>query len=289
MMPARAVFRAARMTLHLAWGMMLALIYPGFSRRRRRRILQRWSHDLLSILDVRIAITANDAMHRLQPGIIVSNHISWLDVFVLNAVVPMRFVAKSEVRRWPLIGWLSGRTQTLYIERGRARDALRINKQLVQSLLGGESLAIFPEGTTTDGKQVSPFHASLLQPAIDAAAQIHPVAIRYHDAQGTHSTAPAYIDDMTLIDSLWSVLSCRGLHVHLVATPSLAASGCDRRKLAQQAHRQISLAVELLHAQKDQTAPCPERQSTTDENLQSLYGMLLFSPLARQEAPAAID
>jgi 1-acyl-sn-glycerol-3-phosphate acyltransferase len=277
--------------LHLAYGLAIALIYPWFGQSVRRCILQRWSIELLQIFNIHIKITADEAMHRLQPGIVVTNHISWLDVFVLNAAIPMRFVAKSEVRRWPLIGWLCARAQTLFIERGRARDAARINKQLVGLLQNGECLAVFPEGTTTDGSQVGTFHASLLQPSIDASAHIHPIAIRYHDATGAHSTAPAYIDDLTMIGSLRNILRCRNLHVHLVATPSLDASGCDRRTLARRAHQQISTTLDMLHATAYNLPVCPypERQTGHEENLQSLYGMLLLSTLSRKEIRPAID
>ena len=234
------VFRFARVVLHLACGLMIASVFNWLSQSVRRRILRRWSAQLLNILNV--SITAEKSMHALRSGIIVTNHISWLDVFVLNAVIPMRFVAKSEVRQWPLIGWLCARAQTLFIERGRARDAARINKQIVQLLQNGECLAVFPEGTTTDGTQVGAFHASLLQPAVDAGAEVHPVAIRYQDAQGAHSTAAAYIDDLSFAASLWNILNCRNLHVRLLATPSLDAAGSDRRTLTRAAWQQISNA-----------------------------------------------
>jgi 1-acyl-sn-glycerol-3-phosphate acyltransferase len=234
------VFRAARVVLHLACGLMIASVFNWLSQSVRRRILRRWSAQLLNILNV--SITAEKSMHALRSGIIVTNHISWLDVFVLNAVIPMRFVAKSEVRQWPLIGWLCARAQTLFIERGRARDAARINIQIVQLLQNGECLAVFPEGTTTDGTQVGSFHASLLQPAVDAGAEVHPVAIRYQDAQGAHCTAAAYIDDLSFAASLWNILNCRSLHVRLLATPSLDAAGSDRRTLTRTAWQQISNA-----------------------------------------------
>lgn len=243
-----ALFRAARMALHIAYGMLIALIYPRFSESVRQRILRRWSAELIHILNVRIVIPHDDAMHTQPAGIIVSNHISWLDVIVLNAVIPLRFVAKSEVRSWPVIGWLCMRAQTLFIERGRARDAARINRQLVELLQDGGSLAVFPEGTTTDGRQVGDFHASLLQPAVDAGSQIHPVAIRYQDAHGAHSIAAAYIDELSFGESLWTLLNCRSLHVRLVATPSLEALGSDRRTLTRIAQQQIRTAVEQMHA-----------------------------------------
>lgn len=279
-----ALFRAARFALHLAYGLAIALFFPGFSRSLRRCILRRWSAQLLQIFNVRIEIAPSDAIHALKSGIIVSNHISWLDVFVLNAVTPMRFVAKSEVRDWPLIGWLCAQTQTLFIERGKARDAVRINRQLVELLSRGEYLAVFPEGTTTDGTQVGTFHASLLQPAIDTGAHVHPVAIRYQDMQGAHCTAAAYIDEISFAQSLWAILKCPGMHVQLVSTLSLDTAGLDRRMLARTAQGQINAAVEAMHAAHHTFATRP-----VHERMQSMYGVLLFSPLPMHDASSAAD
>ena len=240
-----ALFRAARLALHICNGLIQAVAYPWFPLKIRRLILQNWSADLLHIFNVRIDIADNDALHTLRHGLIVTNHISWLDVFVLNAVVPMRFVAKSEVRRWPVIGWLCARAQTLFIERGKARSAARINVHLVELLQRGECLAIFPEGTTTDGSAVAHFHSSLLQPAIDAGAQVHPVAIRYEDNCGMHSTAAAYIDDISFGTSMWRILSTPQLHVLLLATPPLDAQAMERRSLTRISHERISSALHM--------------------------------------------
>lgn len=275
-----AVFRAIRVAIHIGYGLLLAVFYPRFGKSARRRILQRWSAGLLEILNVTLKIPAEDSLSTLPPGLIVANHISWLDVMVLNSVIPMRFVAKSEVRNWPAIGWLSARVQTIFIERGKARDAARINLQLADLLQGGECLAIFPEGTSTDGAQVARFHASLLQSAIDSRTEVHPVAIRYQDPLGAHSTAASYIDEMSFADSLWNVLCTHNLHVCLIATPSLNAAGTDRRTLADAAHVQISMAVAEMRtpAFSDQlTSAHPD-----DVHFQSMYGLLLLSKSSNQ-------
>lgn len=238
-----ALLRAARLALHVACGLTLAVIYSRLGSNLRRRILQGWSAALLDIFNVRIDIDGNDPLHALRHGLIVTNHISWLDVFVLNAIVPMRFVAKSEVRRWPVIGWLCARAQTLFLERGKTRAAARINVHMVGLLQQGECLAVFPEGTTTDGAQVAHFHSSLLQPAIDAGVQVHPVAIRYQDESGTRSTAAAYIDELSFGASMWNILSMPILHVRLIATPPLEAGMLDRRSLTRTAHERISAAL----------------------------------------------
>jgi len=263
-----ALFRATRVALHIAYGLAMALPYPHFPASLRRRILQSWSAGLLDILNVRIDLAADDALYSLRRGLIVTNHISWLDIYVLNAVVPMRFVAKSEVRGWPVIGWLCERAGTLFIERGKARAAARMNVQLAERLHNGECLAVFPEGTTTDGTQVAHFHASLLQPAIDAAAPVYPIAIRYQDEQGAHSTAAAYIDDLSFGASMWNILREPELHVRLIACSPLAPAGSDRRSLACAALQGISIALNSMHAasamqhQQAATVDCaaPERQ-----------------------------
>jgi 1-acyl-sn-glycerol-3-phosphate acyltransferase len=280
-----ALFRAARLALHIGYGLTLAIAYPWFSLGVRRRILQNWSTGLLDIFNVRIH--AGDPLRSLKHGLIVTNHISWLDVFVLNAVVPMRFVAKSEVRRWPVIGWLCARAQTLFIERGSARSAARINVQLVDLLQRGECLAVFPEGTTTDGKQVAHFHSSLLQPAIDAGSLVHPIAIRYQDRHGAYSDAATYIGETSFGASMWNILSTAELHVCLAATTPLDASGMDRRNLTRTAHEHIGVALEAMHAAPGTDLPCPEpaySHPQADPHFQSLYCVLLNSPLDQEAA-----
>lgn len=270
-----AVFRGIRVMLHICYGLLLAVYYPRLAKTARRRILQRWSAGLLDILNVGLKMPAEDDFSVLPPGLIVSNHISWLDVIVLNSVIPMRFVAKSEVRRWPVIGWLSVRVQTIFIERGKARDAARINRQLVALLQEDECMAIFPEGTSTDGTQVGRFHASLLQSAIDASAQVHPVALSYQDSRGAHSSAASYIDEISFAASLWRVLCTHELHVCLIATPSLNAAGAVRRALAEAAQAQISVAVAAMNTPLFSDRLPVEYHD--DVHFQSIYGLLLLS------------
>jgi len=256
-----ALFRALRLALHIGYGLLMAVIYPRLSTAMRRTILQHWSADLLNIFNVKLDAPSFDGM---QSGLIVSNHISWLDVFVLNSTVPMRFVAKSEVRRWPAIGWLCARAQTLFIERGNARAAARINARLGESMQQGESLAVFPEGTSTDGAQVAHFHAFLLQPAIDAGVPLHPIAIRYQDESGARSTAAAYFDDISFGASMWTLLNTPKLHVRLMPTPSLHAADFERRELARRAHESISAALQQAESHKLHIALTHPQHSDTN-------------------------
>lgn len=284
-----ACFRATRLLIHLGYGLLLAVAYPGFGLTYRRRILQRWSAGLLSVLNIRVTFVAKGEIQDGHSGLIVSNHISWLDVFVLNSVIPMRFVAKSEVRQWPVIGWLCARAQTLFIERGKMRSAARINVNMAELLQQGESLAAFPEGTTTDGTQLAPFHASLLQPAIDAGVPLHPIAIRYQNVGGTRSQAANYIDDVSLGVSIWRILCAPQLEVRLLLTPALDVRAKDRRTLTSQAQQQIGTALEAM--QLSTTLPARQyvpMQSThkragAEPHFQSLYCVLLYTTLAYEQ------
>jgi len=277
-----ALFRSACFVFHLLAGLCIALIYPQLALKTRRHILQAWSTILLCIFNVRIDIDKDDLLHKFRHGLIVSNHISWLDVFVLNSVLPMRFVAKSDLRHWPVFGWLSVRVQTLFIERGKVRSAARINVEMVELLKRGESLAIFPEGTTTNGEQVAHFHSSLFQPAIDAGVQVFPVTIRYQDASGSHNIAPAYIDDMSFIASLWNILNTHSLHVRLTTSAAIDTLSGNRRELTRMAQQSISIALNTLHRT---TLKMPlldtnisRERSETELHFQSLYYVLLNPP-----------
>lgn len=284
-----ATVRGLRLALHLAYGLVLAISYPWFGLGTRRRILQRWSANLLAVLNIRVTFAAKGEIQDGHPGLIVSNHVSWLDVFVLNSVIPMRFVAKSEVRSWPVIGWLCARAQTLFIERGKMRSAARINTSMAELLQRGESLAVFPEGTTTDGAQVANFHSSLLQPAIDAGSQVHPIAIRYQNSRGDRSHDATYIDDVSLGRSIWRILCSPQLQVRLLLTPALDVRGVDRRELASKARQQIGTALEAMElsanlaAREYQPVQAANSRAGAEQHFQSLYCVLLYTTLAYEQ------
>lgn len=197
--------------------------------RLRNRHMQPWSAALLDTmgigLDVHGELPSDDA-----PVFIAANHVSWLDIWVINAVCPTLFVAKSEIRGWPVFGWLAARVGTLFIERSRRADTRKVNDRIIARLaVSGERIAVFPEGSTTDGSVVRPFHSSLFQPAVGAGARVYPVAIRYVDARGVRSEVPAYIDDMSLLTSMWRIAGAEGLRaeLHFLEPIEPAATGDD--------------------------------------------------------------
>ena len=274
-----ACYRAARLTIHLLYGATLALVYPSLRVTLQKRILQRWSFELLDILNVRLSVNGSIPLQEIKQGLIVANHISWLDVYVMNAVLPMRFVAKSEVRSWPFIGWLCVRAQTIFIERNKRSDTIRTNQQMVEHILQGNCIAIFPEGTSSDGTQVKHFHPSLLQPAIEAKTRIYPIAIHYHDKHNQPNFDAAYIDDMTFLESLWKILSSPDLRVQLTSTDALDTQTDNRRVLALEAHRRIAHALSIELPPAEESQPTPTHNGEDADIFQSSYSLLLYPPI----------
>lgn len=226
--------------MHVLQGLATtALVFPLVGAPRRQALIRRWSAALLAILRAELRITGWPADGLAGNVLIVANHISWLDIFVINAVQPSRFVAKADLAHWPLLGRLIAGVGTLFIERGRGRDAHRLSGHVRAALASGDVIAIFPEGTTGDGRVLLPFHGSLLQPVIDARGHVQPMAIRYLGSDGAHSDSPGYAGETRFLTSLWRVLGEHRMIVLLDLPPPLAAHGRHRRHLARDAEDAI--------------------------------------------------
>lgn len=278
--PTISLFRGARLALHLLYGALLAVAYPRLSPNRQQHIVRRWSAHVLCILNISLHIEGDLSEPCESGSLLVANHISWLDIFVLNAIHPTRFIAKAEVRDWPLIGWLCQRSGTIFIERSLRRDAAATNRKIAALLEQGQCVGLFPEGTTTDGRQVGHFHSALFQPAIDAGAGICAVALRYQQMHGQQSTATAFIGDMTLTDSIWRILRQPAIEAVIAATPTLATGRDNRRVLALAAQQAIAGKLhELSHRQDFSEMRCPPHRLLLAA--QSAY-VLLLDPILNQ-------
>jgi 1-acyl-sn-glycerol-3-phosphate acyltransferase len=237
--------RLARLVVHLMRGVLIAaLLFPRSTDAQRRGHVRRWSRGLLTRLAIRLHVDdrALHAVREHRPRMIVANHVSWIDIFAIDAVMPSRFVAKSEVARWPVIGWLAARAGTLYLQRARRRDAARVNREVVSALETGEQVAVFPEGTTSDGSRLLKFHPSLLQAAVDGHAALVPVAVSYWRADGTRCTEVAYDGRWTLWDTLRRALRLQRIDCTLSILPALPPPA-DRRAAAHLAHDAIADAL----------------------------------------------
>lgn len=214
------------------WGMLLAAVWlPRLHVQSQRELVRRWSAGILRILHVIPRVSGNIPANDDLPVLLVANHISWLDIWSINAVFPVRFVSKSEVRDWPVIGWLAVRTRVIFIERARRHDTARVSGMTAKALGEGDAVCMFPEGTTSDGTRVLPFRSSLLQAPIDAGVNVLPLAIRYPSETGGVNTGVAYYGDITLWQSLCSVLAQRQIPVELHFLSMVATRGLDRRQL----------------------------------------------------------
>jgi 1-acyl-sn-glycerol-3-phosphate acyltransferase len=244
--------RCLRLALHLLAGALtVATVYPLIADARRRALKQRWSRRLLAILDVHL----DAQLAAVPPGsLFVANHVSWLDIYAFNAARPMAFVAKAEVRRWPLIGWLAAHTDTLFLSRESRRQSAQVNAQVRRLLMAAADVAVFPEGTTTTGGQLLPFHAALLQSAVDTGRPLQPVALSYCTADGRRSEVAAYAGATTMGESLLAILRSGPLTVRLRPTPTLDSRNMNRRALAQAARGAIAFSLGLP---ADGTIPAP--------------------------------
>ena len=258
-------FRCLQLALHLLAGTLtVATVYPFIADARRLDLKQRWSRQLLAILGVRL----DAQLAGIAPGsLFVANHISWLDIYAFNAARPMAFVAKDDVRRWPLIGWLSAHTDTLFLSRENRRQSKQVNAQMSALLLAAKDVTLFPEGTTTTGAQLLHFHGALLQSAVDACCPVQPVALSYYGADGLRSEVAAYAGETTMGDSLLDILRHGPLTVRLRPTPPLDPRVMPRRALAQAARGAIAFSLGLpgdgsIASPSPSSSLCPQQPET---------------------------
>lgn len=229
MRAACALWKLARALQHaLAGWLTIALLFPRWNAQRRAATVQAWAQRMLRILGIPLHVQG--PVPAQGPLLLVANHLSWLDILVMHAARHCRFVAKSDVKQWPLIGTLATGGGTLYIEREKRRDAMRVVHHMAESLRAGEIVAVFPEGTTGDGEGLLPFHANLVQAAISAEAPVQPVGLRYVDAgTGRASAGPLYLGDDTLLSSLWRAVAGPPFAAHVRFGAPETAQGRDRR------------------------------------------------------------
>jgi 1-acyl-sn-glycerol-3-phosphate acyltransferase len=243
-------WRFARLAFLLLDGLVRVLfVYPFLSHLARLAMMQRWCARVLAVFGLRVHAEGAPPLDRARPALLVANHVSWLDIFVINVVCPARFVAKSEIRGWPLMGILCERAGTLFIERTRRRDTGRLNEIMRAALMAGDRVAVFPEGTTSDGRFIHHFHASLLQPAVTLGAPLYPTAVRYVKADGTVNVDAAYCGDMSLLQSILLLIAQREVRARVIFAPPIETVQRKRRELAREAERAIAaaLALEVVH------------------------------------------
>ena len=240
---AKYYLQFSRVMLHVLYGLSMCLVaFPLLKPESKKKRIQIWSQQLLSIFGVRVKMNLTS----MPTGtVVVANHISWLDIFVINSLAPCRFVAKSDIRSWPLLGWMAEQAGTIYISRGSKADVKRIYQYLIDQIEAGERVAFFPEGTTAKQGEVLPFHANLFEAAIHARVPVQPFALRYVDGEGVLHDAVEFIGDMTFAASLVNILQANEIIVELQGLDFIESAGAHRRELAASSRKAVALALQV--------------------------------------------
>lgn len=241
-------FRVFRILIHTLLGLLIAaLILPFANKSIKSRLIKWWCRHLLAAFNLQVVSSGHipPANLLLSNTMFVANHISWSDIHALNGIVSLRFIAKSEIKNWPIFGYLVSCANTLFIDRNNKKDAKRTINIAAESLAAGDNLCFFPEGTTTDGTVIKPFKSSLIQAAIEAKSIICPVAIRYPNPDGSINTSVAYAGETTLIESMQKILLQKQAVIELhFLTPITPAEYLNQDR------RELTLHIEDMIRQK---------------------------------------
>lgn len=231
--------RSLKLSGHVIVGLFLGILVgiEGGRRLSREHLGTWWHRRLLRILNVQLRILG----HPLNEArVLACNHISWLDIHVVGACEPTRFVSKAEVRHWPVAGWLANAAGTFYLKRGAGGTRLLIDA--VSRQLATGSVTFFPEGTTTDGDRVLRFQPRLFAAPIEAGRPVQPVTLRYGRAASGENIAP-FVGEMTLTRHLRRLLHEQVLDVELIYCDPIDSRGLDRTTLARMSQDAVAKAL----------------------------------------------
>lgn len=244
--------------------------------RTRSQILRRWSTRILSIMQVQVSVIGPVPAH----GLIASNHLSYLDILVLSAVAQCAFVSKSEVKSWPLVGWVASMTGAVFVDRGRRSQTQRAWPQMQERLLAGERLVLFPEATSSNGRQLLPFRSSLFEAAVAGAVPITASCIAYELAagDGDPSLDVCYWGEMTMLPHLFKLLMKNNVRamIRFADKPRIFA---DRKQAALEMQQQVqelgdaSGLFRKLPEKGNQTQTQPQRSLRKAQNTRESQGM----------------
>lgn len=230
---------------------VIAFVLPGADAQKRGRIVKAWSARLLRWLGIRVRVTGLETIKSPEVTacgvtageagrLVVSNHISFLDIFTLDSVLPSGFVAKAEIAKWPVFGRIAKAVGTIFIERGNKKALLGIGANMRGAIAEGRNLLMFPEGTTSHGTGLLKLHANLFDAAAKTQAAVIPVVLRYR-SQGEITTAPAYVGRTGLFECLWSVVNTPDLEVEVIVGAPF--TGNDRHELCKTASAVMAKAI----------------------------------------------
>ena len=212
--------KALTLIAHIIWGMVLITLLgfwiPSRPNRFKRHVIQRWYQRACRILNLQLSV-AGDITR--QPCLVVSNHISWLDIIVIGSHIPVHFLSKAEVRQWPIIGWLAACTGTLFIQRGSGESATMANT-IANTISSGDSVLVFPEATSTDGKELKRFFPNMFAAVSKTNVPVQPLALEYTEHKQRSTSAP-FINDNTFFRHLLLILKNDHINVAITFLPAI--------------------------------------------------------------------
>jgi len=242
----KKIYRLLRIIAHVLWGVLLAIYYLDNNRKlseKEQQIVREWNRRFLKLMNIETRVHGD-----VHPGnhLMVANHISWKDIVLLNSIYTTRFVAKSEIARWPLVGWLSNKVGTLFVKRGNISDIRRLNEQIAKLMIDGEKVTLFPEGATGEGGEISHLYPGLFQSVIDtqeAAAfespvGVQPIVIIYKVDEQLSPDIP-FTGNTHILENLWSILNYQHITADIYFTPAIDSQNTTRKLLSQQSHQQM--------------------------------------------------
>jgi len=223
---------------HILYGFLYSLYILYISEKPKKKFIKSWSKKLLKILKINLIVNPNiEKILSENNYLIVSNHISWLDIFLINSIYPVTFLSKASVSKWPLIGPLTKSANTIYIDR-KKMSAIKITKNKIEFYLNHiGSVYFFPEGTATDGSYILPFKSNFFQTAINSKVNILPITIKY-SYQKKFTSAPSYFGDMSLLQSTFNLIKLDNIEANLNISPQIKSTS-DRKELARKAYDAI--------------------------------------------------
>ncbi len=250
------IYRVIRIAIHTLLGIVIsALVLPLTHKKNRLGITYWWCKALLRCFNIKVITYGKLPDASTTSTMFIANHISWADIHSINSVIPLRFIAKIEVKSWPVFGYLVSKSGTLFINRTIRKDAARIVEITAESLLAGDNVCLFPEGTTTEGTHILPFKSSIIQAAINTNATIWPVAIYYPTLDGRPNTQMAYAGETTMAESMSQILNIKNPVIQLHFLTPISCEGHNRQTASQAAFDAISAKLTLPADLSHQRSP----------------------------------
>lgn len=243
----RLSYRGVHLSMHIVLAILICICLPilqgrsWYCNKKGKMLIQWWSKRATEILGLTIT---QKGKYVNSTSLFVSNHISFLDIVVLASVFPVTFLSKSTIRYWPVFGFLAHGFGIIFIQRNNKKVLHTVTNSLTTVLKQKRSIVLFPEGTTTTGREVGKFHSSLFQAAINTSRPVQPIALRYH-SNGKFDDTVAYIGKDNFIITFFSILAKIKTEVEVTICDEITTNNMNRKELSSYSRNLISQAISV--------------------------------------------